>query len=131
MSAEIRNATITGTNLGVHYTDHGILSFSIGLDYGGSGQSFGGWCLDTVNQVYLDGDREAPMRIPTELGSGLLLGIDRVFGCDWEQLRGASCRAYGHNSRVIALGHFLKDKWLWLQEEPLEFVVTPYEEIRS
>ena len=41
---EIKNAIITGTYLGIE--DHGILTFWLYLDYGGSGQGFGGYQLD-------------------------------------------------------------------------------------
>ena len=40
---EIKNAIITGTYLGIE--DHGILTFWLYLDYGGSGQGFGGYQL--------------------------------------------------------------------------------------
>lgn len=130
---EVRNAVITGTKLGVHHTDHGILSFYITLDYGGSGQGFGGWCLDDVNKKYLDSgrDRSIPNRVPTELGSGLLLGIDRLFACDWEQLPGKSCRALVERWKAHALGHYLEDKWLWMDAAAMEFRVTPLGDVKT
>jgi len=129
---EVKNAVIIGTNLGVQHTDHGILSFYIHLDYGGGGQGFGGWVLDTVNSECLCGNGDVPIRIPTELGSGLLLGIDKVFGCDWEKLKGVSCRAYGDGGKVTAIGHYLRDTWMWLREiddDNYEFVVSRFEDI--
>ena len=122
----VQNAVITGTKLGVTHTDHGILSFYIYLDYGGSGQGFGGWTLDNVPDAQ-------GRRTPTTLGSSLLLGIDDLFGCNWEDLRGESCRAYGHHSKVIALGHYLKDKWLWMRHtgDDYGFVVTTFAEIKE
>lgn len=121
----IRNATITGTKLGVHHTDHGILSFYIMLDYGGESQGFGGWVLDTVNKL----GTANPTRVPTTLGSGLLLGIHRLFGCDWEDLKGQSCRADATHTKVVTIGHYLEDKWLWLKSNgaDMEFVVTSFE----
>jgi hypothetical protein len=128
MRTEIKNAVINRTQLGVHHTDHGILSFYIHLDYGGSGQGFGGWQLDGVNPVYKAGDHRAAPRVPTSMAASLLLSIDEVFGCDWEDLKGVSCRAYRHLS-VKAIGHYLKDKWFWIQEDGLAFVVGPLEQL--
>ena len=141
---EVRNATIDGTNLGVHHTDHGILSFYIHLNFGNMGQGFGGWVLDTNNPPRQDRDldwderQKMPVRLPTTLASSLLLGIHQLFGCDWEKLKGQSCRAYGNNDKLTALGHFLEDKWLWLQEGPdkdspngWEFVVTTLDAIKE
>lgn len=133
---QVRNAIITGTNLGVHHTDHSVLAFYIRLDYGGSGQAFGGYCLDDVNPKYLSSgrDRSVPVRIPTRLGSSLLLGIDALFGCDWEELRGKPCRALTTRWKALALGHYLEDKWLWLDTATLdtatmEFRVTPQAQV--
>lgn len=123
---EMKNARIVSTSLGVAMSDHGVLSFYIHLDYGAAGQGFGGITLDTVNP-----DREKPgqpTRIPTTLAANLLLGIDTVFGCDWEKLSGTPCRAYGDWGKVLAIGHYLEDKWLWLDETPA-FVVTPFADL--
>lgn len=121
MSAyETRNATIEYTRLGVHHTDHGILSFSIGLVGGGWGQAFGQWALDT----HEEGVRQ---RAPTTLGSSLLLGIDRLLGCDWEDLVGKAVRCYAHHSKVFAIGHYLQDQWLWYNALVDAFVTTTFE----
>lgn len=128
MDSDIRNAKITKTQLGIAHTDHGILSFYIMLDYGGAGQGFGGWCLDTNNPGHVG----EPYRLPTILGTSLLLAIDRVFHVDWEGLPGQPCRAYSPTGdKLHALGHFLKDDWFWIQEKggEYEFVVTKFEDI--
>lgn len=41
---ELRNAKIRHTMLGIE--DHGIFTFVLDLDYGGSGQGAGMYCLD-------------------------------------------------------------------------------------
>lgn len=127
---ETQNASITSTNLGVTHTDYGILSFYINLKYDGGGQGFGGWTLDDV-PVSMGGDR-----LPTTLGSGLLLGIDTVFKCDWEGLPGKPCRVARRHAfgTIRALGHFLENRWLWLQEleeKEFQFVVTRFSEIEE
>ena len=121
----MKNAVIRSTSLGVAHTDLGILSFYINLDYGGSGQGFGGLVLDDKPN---EGSRD---RKPSLLASSLLLGIDKVFGVDLEKLPGISCRAYGHHSNVRALGHFLEDKWLWYNTANNEFEVTPFSQCGS
>ena len=122
MNYEIRNAKIEKTNLGLQYTDHGILSFHIMLDYGGAGQGFGGLCLDEY-------DEDTKERKATPLAASLLLATDKVFGRDWEKLPGTPCRAYQTNGKVFAIGHFLEDRWMWLRD--LEFVVTSAKEMKA
>ena len=82
--------------------------------------------------------QKMPVRLPTSLASSLLLAIDCLFGCDWEKLKGLPCRAYGDHGKVLALGHYLEDKWMWLKEGPdkdspegWEFVVTRFDEIKQ
>ena len=117
---KIENAKIDYTNLGVAHTDHGILSFVIGLDYGGAGQGFGQICLDTY-------DDKLKHRTPTVLASSLLLCVDDVFNTDWEKLKGLPCRAYHTSGSVFAIGHYLSDKWLWYNISTNEFNVSDYE----
>ena len=119
----IKNATIDYTKLGVAHTDHGILSFLIGLDYCGAGQGFGQLVLDTY-------DEGQGKRIPTTLASSLLLSIDELFGVDWENLKGIPCRAYATWGNIFAIGHFLKDKWLWYDKSKAEFAVTTFDKIK-
>lgn len=122
MPYKVENATIDYTKLGVSHTNHGILSFLIGLDYDGAGQGFG--------QIVLDNYDEAQKkRVPTELGSSLLLAIDELFGVDWEDLKGKPCRSYHSFGNVRAIGHFKKDKWLWFDRKAMAFVVTPFDAI--
>jgi hypothetical protein len=119
---KIENATIDSTALGVANTDHGILSFVIGLDYGGGGQGFGQIVLDNYSE-------KLKRRIPTILASSLLLCVDEVWGKDWEDLKGLPCRAYHTWGNVFAIGHYLKDKWLWFDKIKMEFVVTTFKEM--
>lgn len=37
-------------NVDLTLEDHGILTLQIGIDFGGTFQSFGGYCLDTYNK---------------------------------------------------------------------------------
>lgn len=120
----VQNARIINTHLGTRHTDHGIQSFYITLDYGGSAQGFGGFVLDTY-------DKRANIRTATTLASSLLLAIDGVFHCDWEELPKQVCRAYGSFDKIYAIGNYLEDKWLWFDEAHMGFIVTPFEVMRQ
>lgn len=124
MDYEVENAKIDYTQLGVACSDHGILTFIIGLDFGGSGQGFGTLCLDTYDEV-------KKKRVPTILATSLLLGVDDLFGVDWEKLKGLPCRAYHTSGCVFSIGHYLKDKWLWYDNKSSEFVVTSFKEMEK
>ena len=120
----LQNATITKTQLGVKCSDHGMLTFIINLNYGNSGQSYGMLGLD-------DYSKELNKRIPTTLPGSLLSALDDVFEVNWEELKGLPCRAYCRHTNVLSIGHYLKNKFLWLDAEKMEFVVTKLEDIKN
>ena len=60
-----------------------------------------------------------------------MLAINKVFALDWEKLPNTPCRAYGNWGKVFAIGHYLKDEWLWLDTEKMAFVVTPFDRMRA
>tara|TARA_R110000851_G_C13000142_1_gene558222 strand:- start:127 stop:483 length:357 start_codon:yes stop_codon:yes gene_type:complete len=103
---KIVNATITSTQLG--YQDHGILTSFIMLDYGGSGQGFGGYCFDEPIKV----DGEYSHREGVKFGMEY---IRQVLDCtgvrNWEELVGKHVRVRQEHSKVHSIGHILEDKW--------------------
>ena len=104
MTTEIRNATIRSTFLGIE--DHGFLSHFINLDYGGSGQGWGGFVLGT------------PKGKSTGLTEDLLIHCLSVVGAEkWEVLSGKPCRVLRHNGFAVALGNYLDDRWVWLADD--------------
>jgi hypothetical protein len=102
----IQNARITGTMLGVE--DHGILSAFVHLDYGGTGQGFGGYSLDAT-----PAERSAHSKRRPHAACGLFVArVLEVIGVDtWEELKGKSVRVRTEDGLVVALGHYLLDKW--------------------
>lgn len=103
---EIKNAKIVGTTLGNE--DHGIFVLSIHLDYGGSGQSFGNFCLDEP----IKKNGKFVGRFGTAVGMDAIMRILEVLGVDsWEQLPGTVLRVESDFGRVYRIGHFMKDKW--------------------
>lgn len=89
---EICNATIERVTLGF---DRGTIPCAwVFLDYGGSGQGFGGFCLG------------GPFTHAFVFGILETLGVEK-----WEDLKGVSCRVEQDHGGVHRIGHFLKDKW--------------------
>lgn len=104
MALEIKNATITSTMLGSE--DHGIFTFVLHLDYGGSGQGAG--CIS------LDGyDKETDKRFFHPKSMALIARICEIAGVDkWEDLKGKHIRVKADWDYVAEIGHLLKDDWL-------------------
>lgn len=100
---EVQNAKITSTSLGVE--DHGIFTAWLTLDYGGGGQSFGGFALDTW-------DEARKKRIGSAYGMEFIARIlETLEVATWEKLPGTVCRVRAQHTSVEEIGHFLKDKW--------------------
>jgi hypothetical protein len=105
---ETKNAVIESTMLG--YESHGLLTFMLHLDYGGSGQGAGGYRLDRY-------DKEKQKTLGTAIGLGAIAEVLKVVGVDkWEDLQGSHIRAKCSHSKVYAIGHLLEDKWLNFEE---------------
>lgn len=86
-----RNAIIESTKLG---DDDRGPSFWLYLDYGGSGQGFGGYALGGKFTHYV------------------LMGVLSIAGVDkWEDLKGKPVRVRATNVKVHEIGHYLEDKW--------------------
>lgn len=103
---EILNAKILNVSFG--YEDHGILTFSLGLDISGGGcLSFGGYVLD-------DYDKEKKRRIPTAEGFECLTEIMNTVGVGkWEELKGKYIRVVsrGFGKSITTIGNIMEDKW--------------------
>jgi len=118
---EIKNARIESVSLG--YEDHGILTCMLHLDYGGSGQGFGGYVLDYYN-------KDIEERVGTAYGMEFIILILKTVGVEkWEDLVGKNIRVKAEDTKIIAIGHILKDNWfepgkdlIWLEKSELEEV---------
>lgn len=111
---EIKNALIKSAQLST--ADHGILSGWLHLDYGGSGQGFGGYVLSTPR---LSGANYCGHFIWRCLE---IAGVE-----EWSCLPGRTIRVRADYSKVHAIGHILKDDWF----EPSKDFEKMKEENRS
>jgi len=104
----IRNAVIKDTMLGIE--DHGVFTASITLDYGGTCQAFGGYCLGYPPTTEVD--------VPSDAASRFIQRVLEVAGVnEWEKLIGRPIRARSTHSHVEAIGHFMKEDWFDPKEE--------------
>lgn len=95
----IRNAKITDAEILIE--DHGFLTAYITLDYGGSGQGFGGYTLHSENQ---SGE-------PNFAGHFLRRTLEIVGVQNWSDLTGKCIRVMSRHNGVKAIGHILEDRW--------------------
>ena len=106
MDREIKNALIVSTSLGKE--DHGIMTCFLHLDYGGSGQGFGGYSFQCGKDNQVKG---------SAFGMDFIMEILRVVGApSWEKLPGMHIRVKAEHSKVHGIGHIIKDVWFHPQE---------------
>jgi hypothetical protein len=111
-SVEIKNAVIEGTMLG--YEDHGILTCMLHLNYGGSGQGFGGYALDSY-----DGND----RIGTAYGMEFVRRILKTVGVEkWEDLKRKHVRVKAEWGKVHSIGHIIEDIWFTPVDDMKDFI---------
>lgn len=98
-NAIIESATITND-------DHGLLSAWVHLEYGGSGQGFGGYAL-YLPKSFTYHDMSAP-----NYAGHFIWRVMEVAGVSrWDQLKGKTVRVRCSHSRVDAIGHIVKEDW--------------------
>lgn len=105
---EIRNAIINNATLEID--DHGVLTVWLYLNYGGSGQGFGGYAL------YLpDGFKHH--NIWGVAGHFIYRILQIADVKNWDQLQGKTIRVKQDDRSVYAIGHIVKDDWFCPKED--------------
>lgn len=116
----IKNAIIKSVILTKE--DHGLLTAFIDLDYGGSGQGFGGYNLYVPKRKLKDAGNYAGHFIWRVLE---IAGVEK-----WEDLRGKPIRVDGGHSGIKAIGHILEDEWFNPAEE-FEEITKRFEDVEK
>lgn len=102
MGGEIRNAIITSAEL--DDADRGFLNAWVMLDYGGSGQGFGGYSL------YLP--KSFTHHALQSVAGHFIWRVMEVAGVTkWSALKGKTVRVRIEDGMAVALGHIVKDDW--------------------
>ena len=105
---EIKNAVIEDVK--ITDSDRGLLDIWVYLDYGGSGQGFGGYAL------YLP--KSYKNHNIMSLAGHFMWRVMEVAGVtDWSHLKGKTVRVKADHSNVKAIGHIVKDDWFCPEEE--------------
>ena len=100
---EIRNARIESVRFGKE--DHGIMTCYLMLDYGGSGQGFGGDAFDKW-------DETAGRRVGAAYGMEWMMRLFSALEVETlDQLVGMPVRVETEHVKAHRIGHYIKDKW--------------------
>jgi len=94
---DIKNAIIKAAR--ISNEDHGMLSIWLTLDYGSSGQGFGGYCL--YNPTHKQDCAGLFIWRVLEIA-----GVNR-----WERLVGKTIRVKSNHSGIESIGNIVKDDW--------------------
>lgn len=99
VNAVIESATITAD-------DHGLLSSWVFLDYGGSGQGFGGYALYLPKGFNHHG-------VLSHAGHWIWRVMEVAGVTEWGKLKGRPIRVEKVDEwgDIIAIGHIVKDDW--------------------
>jgi hypothetical protein len=104
----IRNAIIESAK--ITSDDHGVLSAWLTLDYGGSGQGFGGYAL------YLP--KTFKHHNLHSVAGHFIWRVMEIAGVtEWDKLKGKTIRVDSENIGIKSIGHIVKDDWFCPQTD--------------
>lgn len=99
---EIVNAVIESVTL--DDANRGMLSSYVFLDYGGSGQGFGGYAL------YLPRNY-SNHELKSMAGHFIWRCMEIAGVTSWDKMKGKTVRVRIENGLAVAIGHIIKDDW--------------------
>jgi len=107
------NAIIESVSLSVE--DHGVLSSFVMLDYGGTGQGFGGYVL------YLP--KSFTHHAKSSVAGHWIWRVLEIAGVkEWDELPGKTIRVRRVEwGKIQAIGHIVKDDWFYPEKEFTEW----------
>lgn len=99
---ETKNAIIESASLSTG--DRGFLDCWLTLDYGGSGQGFGGYVL-YLPKSYSHHELKS-------VAGHFIFRVLEIAGVEsWDKLKGRTIRVKCEHSKVHAIGHIVRDDW--------------------
>jgi hypothetical protein len=104
-NAVIKSARITSD-------DHGVLSAWLMLDYGGSGQGFGGYAL-YLPKSFKNHELKG-------VAGHFIWRVMEVAGVtEWDSLKGKTIRVRSDNNKgdIEAIGHIINEDWFYPRED--------------
>jgi hypothetical protein len=108
---EIKNAIITSAD--IRADDHGLLSAWLNLDYGGSGQGFGGFCLYLPKSF-----KHHASSLKANYAGHFIWRAMEIAGVErWSDLPGKTVRVRQEHIKAHAIGHIVKDDWFCPSED--------------